>query len=104
MPPKRGSAWLRERFCEPVPHDLVQVVQAFQPLVTQSFGQLCKLHVLASRLCGQATQPKLGCTLVRVRDCEPLPHDMVHVVQALNWPTTQFTGQACWLQRRVSYA
>ena len=35
---------MRLRFCEPPPHDLVHVDQAFQPLVTQSAGQLCVLH------------------------------------------------------------
>ena len=36
MPPSVGSVWARLHFCEPEPHDLVQVVQAPKPLVTQS--------------------------------------------------------------------
>ena len=44
MPPKRGSVWLRERRCEPVPHDLVYVVHERQPCVTQLRGQLCELQ------------------------------------------------------------
>jgi hypothetical protein len=80
LPPKRGSVWLRERRCEPPPHDLVQVVQAFQPRVTQLRGHACVLHGRVSVLCGQATPPKRGWRLMRVRRCEPPPHDLVHVV------------------------
>jgi hypothetical protein len=40
LPPKRGSVWLRERRCEPTPHDFVHVVQAVKLVVTQSTGQL----------------------------------------------------------------
>ena len=38
----------------------------------------------------------------RERDCEPVPHDLVHVVQALKARVTQSAGQACVLQVRVS--
>ena len=44
MPPKRGSVWLRERRCEPAPHDLVHAVHLLNVWVTQCTGQLCALH------------------------------------------------------------
>jgi hypothetical protein len=39
---------------------------------------------------------------LRERDCVPVPHDLVHVVQALNCDTTQCEAHACVLQGRVS--
>ena len=39
---------MRLCFCEPPPHDLVHADQAFQPLVTQFFGQLCVLQLRVS--------------------------------------------------------
>ena len=39
---------------------------------------------------------------LRERDCTPVPHDLVHVVQALKPDTTQCEAQACVLQARCS--
>jgi hypothetical protein len=85
-----------------LPHDLVHVLQALKAPGTQSFGHTCTLQVLASRLCGQATPPKRGDVLVRLRVCLPEPHDLVHVLQAVQLPTPQSCGQACVLHGRVS--
>jgi phosphohistidine phosphatase SixA len=38
----------------------------------------------------------------RERDCEPVPHDLVHVVQALKARTVQWIGHGPWLQTCVS--
>jgi hypothetical protein len=40
---------------------------------------------------------------LRERDCVPVPHDLVHVVQALNCDTTQWPAQACALHARCSF-
>ena len=42
--------------------------------------------------------------MLRERDCAPVPHDLVHVDQALKARVTQSTGQFAWLQLRVSVA
>jgi hypothetical protein len=63
---------------------LVHVVYAPQPRVTQLRGQLCELQSRVSALCGQASPPLSGCVFERERDCEPVPHDFVHVVQAFH--------------------
>ena len=39
---------------------------------------------------------------MRLRFCEPPPHDLVHVDQAFQLLVTQFTGQANVLHARVS--
>ena len=39
---------------------------------------------------------------LRLRDCEPVPHDLVHVVQALKPLVRQWVGHGPWEQRRVS--
>jgi len=44
LPPKVGSVWARLRCWKPAPHDLVQVDQAAQPLVTQSVAQFSSLQ------------------------------------------------------------
>jgi len=46
--------------------------------------------------------PNLGSVCERLRCCEPVPHDLVHVDQLLNLPTAQSTGQLCLLHVRVS--
>jgi hypothetical protein len=60
------------------------------------------LQTWVSAVCGQAAPPFNGCTTRRERRCEPLPHDLVQVVQAVQLRVTQFTGQACVLHGRVS--
>jgi hypothetical protein len=49
-----GSVWARLRFCAPVPHDLVQVDQAAQPLVTQSVAHAAALQLRVSLRYGHA--------------------------------------------------
>ena len=80
MPPKRGSVWPRERFCEPPPHDFVHVDHWLKLLVWQLRGQLCVLHGRVSAPCGQSLPPFSGCLSGRVRRWEPPPHDLVHDV------------------------
>ena len=94
LPPKKGIVVLRERFCMPRPHDFVQGDHASNVSTAQSMGQLCALHERVSAVCGQALPPTVGCTCVRERDCAPVPHDLVHVVQAPKVATWQSTGHA----------
>jgi hypothetical protein len=60
------------------------------------------LQLRVSALCGQAAPPFSGATLVRERLWAPVPHDLVHAVQAPNEVTMQFAAQASSLQLRVS--
>ena len=39
---------------------------------------------------------------VRLRDCAPVPHDLVHVDQAPNADVAQWTGHGPWLHACVS--
>jgi hypothetical protein len=50
----------RERDCEPVPHDLVHVVQALKALATQWIGHGPWLHGLVSAPCGHFLPPFSG--------------------------------------------
>ena len=101
-PPNRAVPIVRERFCEPPAHDFVHAVQALQRETLQSAGQLCALHGRVSLPCGHGMPPFSGWRSGRVRDCEPVPHDLVHVVHGANVPTTQWTAQECMLHLRVS--
>jgi hypothetical protein len=92
----------RERDCEPVPHDLVHVVQALKARTVQWIGHGPWLQACVWAVCGQAAPPKRGCTFVRERRCEPAPHDLVHVLHLPKLLTMQSIGQAWALQRRVS--
>jgi len=83
-PPLRGCTTMRERRCEPRPHDFVHVLQAPKLPTLQSTAQVCLLQSRVSALCGQASPPLSGCVFERERDCEPVPHDFVHVVQAFH--------------------
>jgi hypothetical protein len=61
------------------------------------------LQLRASRTFGHSTPPKLtSVTGLRERSCEPTPHDMEQVDQALYSDTTQSSGQLFALQSRVS--
>jgi hypothetical protein len=94
---------LRERDCEPPSHEAVHGVQALKPLCSQLTAHACVLHERVSSKCGHAWPP--FCTAVetlRERDCEPVPHDAVHVVQALKPVTSQSTAQLLGLQERCS--
>ena len=98
-PPCDGFVMLRDRLCEPVPQDLVHVVQAPKlTSYTQSTGQTCVLHARDSAECGHASPPKRGCVFARERDCAPAPHDLVHAVHAPKIPRTQSIEQLCVLR------
>jgi len=102
-PPWRAANTIeRERDCWPVPQDLVQVVQALKALVMQCTGHGPWLQTWVSAVCGQAAPPFNGCTTRRERRCEPLPHDLVQVLQAVQPFTMQSRGQVWLLHERVS--
>ena len=50
------------------------------------------MQLRISSPCGHEAPPFCGATIVRLRDCEPLPHDVVHVDHESKALTTQFTG------------
>lgn len=107
LPPKRGAVMARVRRWTPPLHDAEHAVHAPNDApTTQSSGQSVSLHARVSDECGHAAllPPHVGCTNVRIRDCEPAPHDLEHVLQALNAPATQPVGQQLWLHARVSCA
>ena len=61
------------------------------------------LHVRVSCKYGHAYPPATTAVVtLRDRDCAPLPHDLVHVVQALKADTTQCDAHECVLQARCS--
>ena len=93
---------VRLRDCAPVPHDLVQVDQAEKAEVAQCTGHGPWLHAWVSAVCGHALPPSVGATLVRLRFCEPVPHDLVQVDQAPKEPSTQSVAHGAALQLRVS--
>jgi hypothetical protein len=94
----------RERDCEPeLPHEAVQLDQTPKELTLQWVGHMCSLQLRASRRFGHSTPPKLtSVMMLRVRSCEPPPHDAVHVDQALYSDSTQSSGQLLELQSRDS--
>ena len=103
VPPFVAAVLGRLRSCEPVPHDLVHVDQAPQDAITQFKAQLCVLHARDSSVCGHALPPFFGSTWLRLRCCEPVPHDAVHVDQASQIVlTTQSSAHAAVLHARVS--
>ena len=66
----------RARVCTPPPHVRLQLPQAPKVPATQSMGHSCALHVCVSCVVGHATPPLATCvTVLRVRCCEPPPHD-----------------------------
>ena len=71
-PPKRGATLARLRFCEPAPHDLVQVDHGPNASGLQLTGHACVLQLRVSAVCGQALPPFLGAVLERLRDWKPL--------------------------------
>ena len=80
-PPFWGAVSARERDCAPPPHVLVQVLNAESAPTTQSTGHAWLLQSFMSRSTGQEVLPPCwGAMIGRVRDCEPLPHDLLHVV------------------------
>ena len=102
LPPNVGSTVARLRFCEPVPHDFVHVDHAPNAGTAQSTAHDCSLQARVSAECGHALPPSVGATVARLRFCEPVPHDFVHVDHAPNAGTTQSVAHDCSLQTRVS--
>ena len=103
LPPLDGAEVLRLRFCEPLPHDFVHVDHAPNAPTAQSMGHACVLQRRVSAECGHALPPLDGAEVLRVRFCEPSPHDFVHVDHVPNAPTAQSVEHACALQARVSF-
>ena len=68
----------------------------------QSAGHACVLQARVSAECGHAVPPFEGSTVARLRLCEPVPHDLVQVDQALKADTTQLTAHGCELHERTS--
>jgi hypothetical protein len=101
-PPNRGATLVRERLWTPAAHVVLHAVQALKAPMLQSIGHACSLHARVSAEAGQALPPAVGATLVRERLWAPVPHDLVHVVYALNVPTWQLAAHACALHPRVS--
>jgi hypothetical protein len=102
LPPNVGATVARLRCCEPVPHDLVQVDHAPKPGTEQSVAQAAALQARVSAECGHAAPPNIGAKLLRLRFCEPVPHDLVQVDHEWNEPIAQFTAHGAALQTRVS--
>ena len=102
LPPCRGAVLTRLRDWKPAAHDVEHVDQALNETSTQSTGQLWALQARVSAECGQALPPSVGSTVARLRFCEPVPQDLVHVDQAPNAGTLQSTAHAATLQLRVS--
>ena len=76
--------------------------QAPNASVTQSVAHACTLQARVSAECGHALPPEVGSVCSRLRFCEPVPQDLVHVDQAPNAGTLQSTAHAATLQLRVS--
>jgi hypothetical protein len=91
LPPFAGAIVTRLRLWTPAaPHDVVHVDHvSVKAAKLQSMAHASLLQLRVSAECGQAAPPKLGCVKVRLRDCEPVPHDLVHVDQALKLNTKQ---------------
>ena len=101
-PPKVGAALLRSRFWEPPLQELVQADHVLKAPTPQSVAQGAALQARVSAECGHAAPPSVGSTVARLRLCEPVPHDLVQVDQALKADTTQLTAHGCELHERTS--
>ena len=84
LPPLVGAVRARLRFCEPVAQVTVHVDHAENVPMTQSVAHACALQSRVSAECGHALPPNVGSVMERLRFCEPVPHDLVHVDQAPN--------------------
>lgn len=81
----------------PVPQDFVQAPQAENAETVQCTAHGLVLHGCVSAECGQTLPPNRGCTKVRLRACEPPPHDLVHVDQAVQALMTQSFGHITFM-------
>ena len=95
FPPKATAVvTVRPRVWAPPPQDLVHVLHEPQSDSPQSTGHSCALHDWLSASGGHATPPKSTCVVtLRVRNCDPVPQDLVHVCHTPQSLTTQSTGQ-----------
>ena len=71
---------LRDLDWVPAPHDTEHVEYGPKALSLQFKGHSCALQARVSALWGHAAPPNRGATVDRLRDCAPLPHDLVQVV------------------------
>jgi hypothetical protein len=93
---------VRLRVCEPTPHVMVQVDHDSNVPSTQSVAHAWALQLRVSSACGHAVPPSVGAVLERLRFCEPVPHDLVHVDHAAQPLVTQSVAHAKPLQERDS--
>jgi hypothetical protein len=99
-PPSAGCVvTVRERVCEPVPHDLVQLDHASKPPqaeTTQSTGQATELHARVSLEAAHATPPlDTGVATGRERTWVPvLPQLTEQAPHAPQVPIVQSTGHS----------
>ena len=104
LPPVAGWVTLRLRLCVPVLQLVLHVVHAPQADSTQCPGHGCWLHALCSFRYGQAYPPKVAAVVtLRDLDCDPVPHDLVHVDHAPKDDTTQWPAQVCVLHALCSF-
>jgi xanthine dehydrogenase iron-sulfur cluster and FAD-binding subunit A len=96
-PPNVGSTVARLRCCEPVPHDLVLLVQALKAEVAQCTGHEPCVHACVSVACGHTVPPLVGCTNVRERLWKPARQDALHVPHAVQEPMTHGVAHVCVL-------
>jgi len=103
--PPFAAAIMTERdcVCTPPAHDLEHADQSDHDETTQSTGHACVLHAWDCDRAGHGDPPfAAATTTVRVCVCMPPAHDLVHVDQALQPETEQWTGHAwvlhacCW--------
>jgi len=90
-PPKAAAVVTeRERDCEPPPHVRVHFEKSDHDVTTQSTAQLWVLHACDWIKVGHMLPPFCGAvTTERVCVCEPLPHDLLHVVHVDQAETSQ---------------
>lgn len=92
----------RLRLCAPVPHDFVHVDHAAKLDTMQWTAHGPCEHDRVSVECLHATPPKVGSTLVRLRDWKPLPHEVEHPDHAFQLPITQLMAHLFMLHERAS--
>jgi hypothetical protein len=97
-PPSEAAITERERDVIPLaPHETVHGDHADQPRSTQSTGHAATPQSWLSSRGLHSTPWCCAATLTeRKRDCEPPPHEAVHVDHADQSFTTQSTAHAAW--------
>jgi hypothetical protein len=108
-PPAVAPPWradevtLRARCCTPVPQLVLQLPHVPHCETTALIGHSIVPQVDTSSLCEQAEPPNLGCSaMLRLRDCTPVPHVLVHVAHVVHCVMAQCTGQLTSVQSRTS--